>query len=201
MNREIKNATTTEPTNTKIYYAPVASTEGETVKIYRYGFEQQCALFAHDILNEPDELKQCVIRYKFTKFIINHYASYAGNRLEYIRGAALMIAQAHYTLENTLFRAKHGQIYYTNLLNKLKQKHKAVLPQIERQPNNTTHLISTNNKAHNTQCIEVQKELGKALSLLRKYHRLYNRYLQVCSEHIAGEIADLDLYLESFRLH
>ena len=197
MNREIKNATTTEPTNTKIYYAPVASTNGETVKIYRYGFEQQCALFAHDLLNEPDELKQCVIRYKFTKFIINHYASYAGNRLEYIRGAALMIAQAHYTLDNTLFRAKHGQIYYTNLLNKLKQKHKAVLPQIEKQQNNTTCSISVNN----SQIVEAKKELRNAHRSFSKYQHLYNRYSQVCSEHIADEIADLDLYLESFRLH
>ena len=197
MNREIKKATTTEPTNTKIYYAPVASTNGETVKIYRYGFEQQCALFAHDLLNEPDELKQCVIRYKFTKFIINHYASYAGNRLEYIRGAALMIAQAHYTLDNTLFRAKHGQIYYTNLLNKLKQKHKAVLPQIEKQQNNTTCSISVNNN----QIVEAKKELRNAHRSFSKYQRLYNRYSQVCSEHIADEIVDLDLYLESFRLH
>ena len=197
MNREIKKATTTEPTNTKIYYAPVASTNGETVKIYRYGFEQQCALFAHDLLNEPDELKQCVIRYKFTKFIINHYASYAGNRLEYIRGAALMIAQAHYTLDNTLFRAKHGQIYYTNLLNKLKQKHKAVLPQIEKQQNNTTCSISVNNN----QIVEAKKELRNAHRSFSKYQHLYNRYSQVCSEHIACEIADLDLYLESFRLH
>lgn len=199
MNYKIENQAKNSTTNQTIYYAPVASTEGEKVKLYRYGFEQQCALFTHDILNEPDELKQCVIRYEFTKFIIHHYASYNGDRLEMLRGAALMISRAHDTLDDTLFRAKIGIVYTSNLLQKLKTKYKAALPQINAKQSHATNSTSTLNSHQQANLKEAQRAINEAKQQLRKYHRLYSRYNQICSETIAQEIVELDKYLEQMR--
>lgn len=199
MNCKIKTSVPAEPSNEPVFYAPVASTEGEKVKLYRYGFEQQCAIFTHDILNEPDELKQCVIRFKFTKFIIHHYASYNGDRLEMLRGAALMISRAHDTLDDTLFRAKMGIVYTSNLLQKLKTKYKVALPQINAKQSHATNSTSTLNSHQQANLKEAQRAINETKQQLRKYHRLYSRYNQICSEAIAQEIVELDKYLEQMR--
>ena len=118
MSYKIENQTKNQTKNQTIYYAPAASTRGDKVIIYRYGFELQCALFAQELLQEQNQLKKCIIRYKFAKFILQHYQAYSGDRLEMIKGAATLIEGAMYGLENTLLRAKHGIKYHSRLLQK-----------------------------------------------------------------------------------
>lgn len=199
MNCKIMNTVSGKPLNQTIFYAPAASTEGEKVKIYRYGFEQQCRMFAHEILNEPNELKQCIMRYKFTKFIIHHYASYNGDICDLLRGAAMMIARAHNTLDDTLFRAKIGIVYTSNLLQKLKIKYKAALQQTSRKQSSITNSTSTHNTCQQAYNKEAQQAINKAKQQLRKYQHIYRQYGQICSDTIAQEIVELDKYLEQMR--
>ncbi len=118
MNYKITNSHYINNSNTEIFYAPVASTRGDKVIIYRYGFEMQCINFAQELREENDTLKKSVIRYNFAKFILQHYEAYAGDRLEMLKGAATLIEGAMFGLEDTLFRAKHGIVYTSQQLRK-----------------------------------------------------------------------------------
>ena len=46
MNRTTKNTAIQETTQSPVYYAPAASTKGDKVAIYRYGFELECSHLA-----------------------------------------------------------------------------------------------------------------------------------------------------------
>ena len=118
MNYKITNPHHTNNSNTGVFYAPAASTRGDKVVIYRYGFEMQCINFAQELRKEDDTLKKSVIRYNFAKFILQHYEAYAGDRLEMLKGAATLIEGAMFGLEDTLFRAKHGVVYTSKQLRK-----------------------------------------------------------------------------------
>ena len=67
MNREIKNQSSFQTANKSVYYAPVASTRGDIVEIYRFAFEEQCALLksypqrAEPAAKERDTLRVCEV--------------------------------------------------------------------------------------------------------------------------------------------
>ena len=111
----------------------------------------------------------------------------------------MMIARAHNTLDYTLFRAKIGIVYTSNLLQKLKTKYKGALSQINSKQNNTTNSTSTPNLHQQAHLKEAQRAINEAKQRLRKYQRLYKRYGEICSEAIAQEIVELDKYLEQMR--
>lgn len=169
MNREIKNSASIKTVNQSIYYAPAASTRGDQVAIYRYAFEEQCAAYARDILNEQNALQQSVARYCFVKFILEHYMEYSGDRRELLRGAALMISLAFDTIYFTIISARASLNYYTRQLRKLKAAKKT------------------------------KNQLAEIRGKIRKYQSLLNHYRSICPDHIAADIVRLNSELEQLR--
>ena len=105
MNRTTKNTAIQETTQSPVYYAPVASTKGDKVAIYRYGFELECSHIARQILGEHYPLRKAILRHQMVNFICEHLKDYSGNRSELLKEAATLAYNAFYAIENTIIIA------------------------------------------------------------------------------------------------
>lgn len=203
MNREIKNQSSFQTTNQSVYYAPVASTRGDRVEIYRFAFEEQCTAFSRAILNEQNSLQKSVIRYQFVKFIHEHYLEYSGDRQELLRGAAVMISLASDTIFFTITSARASLNYYTKKLRKLQEEYASVMPRIkaatELRRKGVVYSTSAGNNLQREESRRVKSQIDDTREMIRKYQSLLSRYLSICPDHIAEDIARLNSEFEQLR--
>lgn len=90
--------------NRIVTYAPVASTRGNKVKIYRYGFERIGSEYRRQLETEQHPMRKAVIRYEWARFILNHIDEYSGDKELFRRSANLLITTAY--LEAKQMRAE-----------------------------------------------------------------------------------------------
>ncbi len=81
--------------NRIVHYAPVASTRGDKVKIYRYGFDRISTEYQNLLESEQHPLRKAVIRYEWARFILAHLDEYAGDR-ELLKHSANALAATAY---------------------------------------------------------------------------------------------------------
>ena len=82
MNQKTEKLLAAEMSNRNriISYAPVASTRGDKVKIYRYGFERISSEYRNQLEREQHPMRKAIIRYEWARFILNHLDEYSGNK-------------------------------------------------------------------------------------------------------------------------
>lgn len=97
MNQKTNNTLAAEmsPRTRIVSYAPVASTHGNRVKIYRYGFEQMGREYRRQLEAELHPLRKAVIRYEWARFILSHLDEYSGDREIFRRSASLLATTAY----------------------------------------------------------------------------------------------------------
>lgn len=87
------------------HYAPVASTHGDKVKIYRYGFDRISDEYRQRLTEEQAPLQRAIIRYEWASFILNHTAEYSGDRAAQRLHASLMLKNARMDVERLFAEA------------------------------------------------------------------------------------------------
>lgn len=103
-----KLAAEMSPRTRIVSYAPVASTRGNRVKIYRYGFDRMSAEYRNMLECEQHPLRKAVIRYKWAGFILNHIEEYAGNKEIFRRSAGVLVATAYLEAKQILTEAEQS---------------------------------------------------------------------------------------------
>ena len=97
MNQKTEKLLATKASNRNriINYAPVASTKGDKVKIYRYGFERIGSEYRNLLDNEQHPMRKALIRYEWAHFILNHIDEYSGNKEIFYRSASVLATTAY----------------------------------------------------------------------------------------------------------
>lgn len=123
MNQKITTSTpeTTSRTRT-VYYAPVASTRGEKVYIYRYGIDRISQEYRQRLIAEQHPLRRAVIRYEWAQFLHDHIGEYSGNRDALYRYARSLAHSAYMDAEQILSHAEHERITAQRKLSKLQRR-------------------------------------------------------------------------------
>lgn len=92
--------------NRIVNYAPVASTRGDKVKIYRYGFDRISTEYHNLLESEQHPLRKAVIRYEWARFILTHLEEYAGDRELLKRSANALAVTAYLDAKHILTEAE-----------------------------------------------------------------------------------------------
>lgn len=94
-------------TNHRVYYAPVASTSGDKVKIYRYAFERMNQEYRVNMLNTLNPTKRALAKYDWAEFILEQLPHYSADRSDLFNGAKAMIINAFYELQYERYNPKY----------------------------------------------------------------------------------------------
>ena len=191
MNREIKNSFSTEVENNTVYYARVASTEGNGVKIYRYGINEQCHQMMQTIWSEKDSLRRAVLQLELVQFISEHLGEYSGDRKQLVDLAAEQICKALHTVEATVLQVERSLRYAQRTLRSIEQEYKAALtPRNAPTKRGEGVVYSTDSQRHleNILPAEVKAKLSSLRETVKKRSRQYNDFRKVCPLHIAEQI-------------
>lgn len=191
MNRTIKIQPAAETANNYVYYAPVASTKGDKVTIYRFGFEQECSILAREILAEHNPLRKAMLRHQMVCFIREHIGDYSGDRAELLRGAATLAHNAFYTIEETILITE-TRIRYTKMrMRDIEQEYNIKAQNITRKPKPQNGVIYTTSTIAEYGTAQQKAGLRK-LSLLqekvRELKRQLDAYHRICPPSIAQAI-------------
>ncbi len=97
MNQKTEKLLAAEMSNRNriISYAPVASTRGDKVKIYRYGFERISSEYRNQLEREQHPMRKAIIRYEWARFILNHLDEYSGNKDIFYRSSSVLASTAY----------------------------------------------------------------------------------------------------------
>ena len=194
MNRETKNFLSTEVENNKVYYARVASTEGEKVKIYRYALMQECAIFERKIAEEKHPVKKAVLRHQLAQFIMNHSPEFSGDKTQLLTYAARCNFEARYVVENVVITAENMVKYTRRAIRQIEQEYKTqISPRNTQQPKRNGVIYSTDSKQHreNRLPADVKRRLDDLRAKHKHYSALHNQYQQICPRHICDQIIEL----------
>lgn len=191
MNRTIKIQSAAETANNNIYYAPVASTKGDKVTIYRFGFEQECGILAREILAERNPLRKAMLRHQMVCFIHEHIGNYSGDRTELLRGAATLARNAFHTIEETIISTERKLRYIKRCMQDIEQEYDVKAQNIARKPkpqNGVIYSTSTLPEYGTSQ----QKAGLRKLAILREkaqeLKRQMDAYHKICPPDIVQQI-------------
>lgn len=178
MNQKTEKMLTAEmSTRTRIVsYAPVASTRGDKVKIYRYGFERIGSEYRHQLEAEQHPMRKAVIRYKWARFILNHLDEYSGDKALFRRSAELLATTAY--LEAKQLRTEVERNIKDTLDNLRRQEKRLG---IMRDTNTTQNVISASEKS----------KLEHLRYNLKFYRKRQNELLAICSDNLFDNIRRL----------
>ncbi len=173
--------TETSSSRTRItHYAPVASTRGERVHIYRYGIDRISEEYRQHLNAERHPLRRAVIRYEWAHFLLGHISEYAGNREAMRRYATSLAHNAHTDAEQILSHAEHERLTAQRHLSKLQCRlgFRRTEDGSIREPSNG---LTTSAK----------RELAEAQHNLRTATNRLNDLRHICPEHIFSQMCVL----------
>ncbi len=104
----IELAAEMSPRTRIVSYAPVASTHGDKVKIYRYGFERIGTEYRQQLEAEQHSMRKAIIRYEWARFILNHLDEYSGNKEIFRRSANVLATTAFLEAKQLLSEAERN---------------------------------------------------------------------------------------------
>lgn len=191
MNRTTKNRAIQETTQTPVYYAPVASTKGEKVVIYRYGFELECSHLARQILGECNPLRKAVLRHQMVNFISEHLADYSGDRSELLKGAATLARNAFYAIEETIILTDARIHYNQKCIREIEQEYKIKAQWITAKkelPDGVVYSTAANRSTTSTKEREGLRKLSLLLNKAKEFKRQLEEYHKICPPGITQEI-------------
>lgn len=202
MNRTIKNQPAETSANHPVYYAPVASTRGDKVKIFRFGFNEEYNLFIKELGNEHNPLRQALLRYKMAKFIIDHIAEYSGDREVILQEGSMLAFKALQAIEDNIFHLSREVGNISKRLCELQSKQTASPVKTPKQSEREKGLICTcstiDNKNNNSTISAAEKrEIATLCDSLRLLHRRLNSNKQICPHNIIQEVINLTHIFEN----
>lgn len=189
MNRTPKNTAIQETTQSPVYYAPAASTKGDKVAIYRYGFELECSHLAQQILSERNPLRKAILRHQMVNFIYEHLEDYSGDRCELLKGAATLAYNAFYAIEETIIIADARVQYNQKCIREVEQEYKIRaqwLTAKREHPAGVVYSTITNNISAKEK--EGLHKLSLLLNKAREFKRQLDGYYKICPPNIAQDI-------------
>ncbi len=164
--------------NRIVTYAPVASTRGNKVKIYRYGFERIGSEYRHQLKTEQHPMRKAVIRYEWARFILNHIDEYSGDKELFRRSANLLITTAYLEAKQMRAEAERNIKKAQDSLRRF-EKHLGITRKADGEI--TSKGLSTAEKCE-------LNELRHQLKLHRKHQ---NELLNICPDNIFERIRHL----------
>ena len=164
--------------NRIINYAPVASTRGDKVKIYRYGFDRISAEYRNLLGNEEDPLRKSVIRYEWARFMLSHLDEYAGDRKALKRTARTLAETAYLDAKYIFMKAEEE-------LRKTKER----LYRAEKRAGiNRKEMTSLSSKGLTPQ---QRQEIDALRYDLKLHSKRLNELLAICPDRIFANIKKL----------
>ena len=174
------SAETTSSRPRTVHYAPVASTRGERVHIYRYGIDRISEEYRQRLNAEHHPLRRAVIRYEWAHFLLGHISEYAGNR-EAIRRYATSLAHNAYTdAEQILSHAEHERL--------TAQRH---LAKLQRQLGFRRSEDGSQQMPSSGLTTSAKREIAEAQHNLRTATNRLSDLRHICPEHIFSQMCVL----------
>ena len=166
--------TETTSSRTRItHYAPVASTRGERVHIYRYGIDRISEEYRQRLNAERHPLRRAVIRFEWAQFLYAHIGEYSGNRDSLRRYAASLAHNAYMDAKQALLQAEQERIAAQRSLSKLQRRLGF------RRSEDGTIKGPTNGLT-----VTAKREIAEAQHDLRAATNRLNDLRHICPEHI-----------------
>lgn len=173
--------TKTTSSRTRItHYAPVASTRGERVHIYRYGIDRISEEYRQRLNAEHHPLHRAVIRFEWAQFLYAHIGEYAGNRESLRRYAASLAHNAYMDSKQILSLAEQERITAQRHLAKLQHRlgfRRSEDGAIKEPTNGLT--------------ASARRELAEARNDLRAATNRRNDLRHICPEHTFSQMYEL----------
>lgn len=190
MNRTTENTSIKNAQQSKIYYAPVASTKGEKVVIYRYGFELELSHLARQILEERNPLRKAMLRHQMVSFICEHLEDYNGDRSELLKEASILAHNARYTIEETIIIAEARVHYNRKCISEIERAYKVRAQWLTTKKHPTGVVYSTATTPSNISAKEKEglRKLSLLLNKSRELKRQLESYYKSCPPNIAQDI-------------
>jgi hypothetical protein len=180
MNQKTEKMLAAEMSNRNriISYAPVASTRGDRVKIYRYGFEQIGSEYRNLLERELHPMRKAIIRYEWASFILNHIDEYSGNKDIFYRSASVLASTAYLDAKRLRAGAERELRNAQECLRRA-EKRAGVARKVKKQE--TTKGLTA----------EQQRELDDLRYNLKLCHRHQNELMTICTDSIFERIRKL----------
>ncbi len=173
--------TKTTSSRTRItHYAPVASTRGERVHIYRYGIDRISEEYRQRLNAERHPLHRAVIRFEWAQFLYAHIGEYAGNRESLCRYAASLAHNAYMDSKQILSLAEQERITAQRHLAKLQHRLGFRRSEDGTIKGPTNGLTAT-----------AKREIAEAQHDLRAATNRLNDLRHICPEHIFSQMCVL----------
>ncbi len=194
MNRTNQNPADPCSAQQPIYYARVASTEGDKVKIFRYGFDLEYRAMARKILKERNPLRKAVLRHEMVSFILQHIDEYNGDKKQLMKDAATLAWGALFDVEGTIFATENEIRINTLEMREIEDRHGIKLEQYPHRrtlPHGVVFSTANPRPKHPTSASvygDVQHKLHLLLRRSRQLDRQLREYRQICPRHIEEEI-------------
>ena len=166
--------------NRIVNYAPVASTRGERVHIYRYGIDRISEEYRQRLNAERHPLRRAVIRFEWALFLYAHIGEYSGNRDSLRRYAASLAHNAYMDAKQALLQAEQERIAAQRLLSKLQRR-----LGFRRSEDGTTK------EPTNGLTATAKREIAEAQHDLRAATNRLSDLRHICPEHIFSQMCAL----------
>ena len=173
-------AETTSSRTRITHYAPVASTRGERVHIYRYGIDRIREDYHQRLNAERHPLRRAVIRFEWAQFLYTHIGEYSGNRDSLRRYAASLAHNAYMDAKQALMQAEQERIAAQRILSKLRRCLGFRLSEDGTTQEPTNGLTAT-----------AKREIAEAQHDLRGATNRRNDLRHSCPEHIFSQMCAL----------
>ena len=173
--------TETTSSRTRItHYAPVASTRGERVHIYRYGIDRISEEYRQRLNAERHPLHRAVIRFEWAQFLYAHIGEYSGNRDSLRRYAASLAHNAYMDAKQALLQAEQEHFAAQRSLSKPQRRLGF------RRSEDGTIKVPTNGLT-----ATAKREIAEAQHDLRTATNRLNDLRHICPEHIFSQMCVL----------